>query len=245
MTGEAAQQSSGPRWLPSLLAEAVVVILSILIAFGLDAGWDAHRERQELNLDLASILEEVATSRIAVSERIESYEKIVSGTEALLAAMESSQESSMVTIPDTIAYLAGLLPTLNPRMSVLESFIASGRLAVVSDRQLRQKLAGLPGKIEDAVKPIERQRDVFFSVHQVELGRDFDIAPVIRFVRLPNFGSRSALPSLGDVAYPNRIPVRNHTRSRLAGVQGTLAGLRALVEDLRAIEALIADRVRS
>jgi hypothetical protein len=160
------------RKLRDLLAESVVVVLSILIAFGLDAWWESQRERQNLALDLERVLEEVSAARAAVITQVGSYRRIVAGSEALLAEMDASRDAPTVSVPDTLAYLASLLPTLNPRMSTVEAFLGSGRLATVADRDLRAALASLPGRMEDAVVPIERQRDVFFSVHQAELGRE-------------------------------------------------------------------------
>jgi hypothetical protein len=217
----------------------VVVVLSILVAFALDAWWDSRGEREELELDLVSVLEEVSATRARVASRVVAYEQIVRGTEALLEVMDANGEAPAVVIRDTIAFLATSLPTVNPRMSALGGFIASGRLASVEDRELQARLRELPGQLEDAIRELERQRDVFFSVHQVELGRDFDMAPIVRLVTTVSLPNSEPMPTYADVRYPNRILVRNHTRDRLFSVLQTLDSFQRLASDLVGTEDML------
>ena len=222
-----------------LLLESLVVVISILIAFGLDAWWDSRQARQAFELDLDAVAGEVASTRAEVLGSALAFARSVAGTEALLDAMEAAGSAETVVVPDTIAFLGNTLPSLSPRMSALESFISAGRLADLEDQELRARLGALPRRMEDAVAEVERQRDVFFSVHEAEVGRDFDMAPIYRLV-----GSRpgrdAALPSHGDVRYPNRVLVRNHTRSRLQGLGNALAHLTALADELQVLERLLA-----
>ena len=228
----------GPR-LGYLVVEAAVVVLSILVAFALDAWWDSRGDREDLELDLVSVLEDVSAMRARVVSRVIGYEQIIAGTEALLEVMDANGEAPAVVIPDTIAFLATSLPTLNPRMSALEGFISSGRLATVEDRQLQARLRELPGQLEDAVRELERQREVFFSVHQLELGRDFDMAPIVELVMAVSLPSSEPMPTHGDVRYPNRVLVRNHTRDRLFSVRQTLNGFHRLAGDLGDTENML------
>ena len=222
-----------------LLVESVVVVLSILVAFALDAWWDSRGEREDLELDLVSVLEEVSATHARVVSRVVGYEQIVEGTEALLEVMDANGEAPAVVIPDTIAFLATSLPTLNPRMSALGGFISSGRLATVEDRELQAKLRELPGQLEDAVRELERQREVFFSVHQVELGRDFDMAPIVRLVMAVSLPNSEPMLTYGDIRYPNRVLVRNQTRDRLFSVRQTLDSFHRLDGELSDTESML------
>ena len=125
---------------------------------------------------------------------------------------------------------------------VTAGLIASGLLASIEDPELRSALGRLSGEMEDAVTEVERIRSVFFSVHSPELGREgFDIAPITRLVEAGGeIQEGEPLPTIGQVRYPNRVTVRNHTRTRRVVVQGTVRGFGALAEELAAIEAQIA-----
>jgi len=226
-----AQASLGGRGY-KLLTEGVVVVLSILIAFGLDAWWDARQQASELRQELTNVLVEAENKRSDVAAKTRLLEGVVGGASVLLEVMDAHPGDPWVLVPDTVAYWASRLPTLNPRMSALDGLIASGLLPSIADPDLRSALVRLNGEMEDAVTELERMRSVFFSVHSLELGREgFDIAPITRLVDLP---------TMGQVRYPNRVTVRNHTRERRVVVQGTLRGFRALAEELAAIEAQIA-----
>ncbi len=225
-----------------LLAEGVVVVLSILTAFGLDAWWDGRQQASELRLELTNVLREVEDKRNDVVAQTRLLEGVVRGATALLEVMDAHPGDPYIVVDDTLAYWASRLPTLNPRLSALDGLIASGMLASIEDPELRSALGRLNGEMEDAVTEVERIRSVFFSVHSPELGREgFDIAPITRLVEAGGeIQEGEPLPTTGQVRYPNRVTVRNHTRTRRVVVQGTLRGFRALAEKLVAIEAQIA-----
>lgn len=225
-----------------LLAEGVVVVLSILTAFGLDAWWDGRQQASELRLELTNVLREIEDKRNDVVAQARLLEGVVRGATALLEVMDAHPGDPYVLVSDTVAYWASRLPTLNPRLSALDGLIASGLLASIEDPDLRSALGRLNGEIEDAVTEVERMRSVFFSVHSSELGREgFDIAPITRLVEAGGeIQEGDPLPTMGQVRYPNRVIVRNYTRERRVVVQGTLRGFRALAEELAAIEAQIA-----
>jgi hypothetical protein len=236
-----AQASLGRRGY-KLLTEGVVVVLSILIAFGLDAWWDGRQQASELRQELTNVLVETENKRSDVAAQTRLLEGVVRGANVLLEIMDAHPGDSWVLVPDTVAYWASRLPTLNPRLSALDGLIASGLLASITDPDLRLALVRLNGEMEDAVTELERMRSVFFSVHSLELGREgFDIAPITRLVEVGGeIQEGDPLPTMGQVRYPNRVTVRNHTRERRVVVQGTLRGFRALAEELAAIEAQIA-----
>lgn len=228
-----------------MVLEGVVVVLSILIAFALDAWWDGRQAASELNRELTNVLSEVRAKRTDAFAQIREFERAVDGATALLEVMDEDPESAFVVVPDTVAYLANRLPTLNPRLSALDALITSGLLASIEDPALRSALGRLKGDVEDAIAEIERIRSVFFSVHEPELSRQgFDNAPLIHLVEVGGqLQPGDPLPMETLVQYPNRLIVRNQTRTRRVVVKGTISRFRVLAEDLAAIEALLADYV--
>jgi len=228
-----------------LLAEGIVVLLSILIAFALDAWWAGRREASELNRELTNVLGEVRDKRTDALAQIREFERAVDGATALLEVMNVDPERAYVVVPDTVVYLANRLPTLNPRLSALDALITSGLLAAIDDPALRSALGRLNGDVEDAIAEIERIRSVYFSVHEPELGRQgFDNAPLIHLVEVGGqLQTGDPLPMEVLVKYPNRLTIRNQTRTRRVIVQGTISRFRVLAEELAAIEALLADYV--
>lgn len=228
-----------------MVLEGVVVVLSILIAFALDAWWDGRQAASELNRELTNVLSELRAKRTDAFAQIREFERAVDGATALLEVMDEDPESAFVVVPDTVAYLANRLPTLNPRLSALDALITSGLLASIEDPALRSALGRLKGDVEDAIAEIERIRSVFFSVHEPELSRQgFDNAPLIHLVEVGGqLQPSDPLPMETLVQYPNRLIVRNQTRTRRVVVKGTIRRFRVLAEDLAAIEALLADYV--
>lgn len=136
----------GRRW----IVEGFVVVVSILIAFALDAWWDARSARQDLAADLRGVADELVDNRDALAIRIDGYREIVSSIDYLLSLDSVRARDGAVTVADTILFRSFVTsPTTDPSMGVLDALIASGRIALVEDLSLRRFLAGFRTRIED------------------------------------------------------------------------------------------------
>ena len=133
-----------------LFWEALVVVGSILTAFALDAWWDAQAARSDLRRELESVAQELDGNRAALAERLDGHEDLVRSIEEMLRQIGARGSRSEVEFADSIMYRAFVTsPTTDPSTGGLDALIASGRIALLRDPELRRFLAGFRNVVED------------------------------------------------------------------------------------------------
>lgn len=124
-----------------IAAEAAAIVLSILMAFAIDAWWDERRERIEEREVLLGLKSEFSRYRddLAISIDIQANVLLLT-SELIVATRLGSWESEVHSIDVALIYLS------DPKShdfggGVLDALISSGRLEIISDNDLRVKLA--------------------------------------------------------------------------------------------------------
>ncbi|MGD8278814.1 MAG: hypothetical protein PVH00_12335 [Gemmatimonadota bacterium] len=230
------------------LVEGLTVVLSILLAFSLDAWWSGRELRSEVVEDLLSIDQELEGNAERVRYQLDLMSRIVSAGDVLLADMDARPGSRTLPVPDTIAWfvLLGISPTFDASLGGIEALIASGRLSAVRSRELRTRLAGLAGEILDAVEEQYINRDLEYDRMQPILAPVFDRAPLFRVA--PDFFDERVpgrpVQGTGTIRVPNSLELRNVIRSRNGNMGTALVEMRGLLQSLGEIHELIATEVR-
>ena len=125
-----------------LLAEAVAIVASILMAFSVDAAWSRHQEAgQEARLR-ERLAEELQANLAFVEGSVRAYASLYAHAAELTELLGSSNESELVSIPNHL--IASLF--FNPEWSGLETATAdglqsSGRLGLFSDLTVSESVA--------------------------------------------------------------------------------------------------------
>ena len=136
---------------PRPLVEGLIIVVSILLAFGIDAGWDAFRERADARQRLQSAQEEL----LAVGPQLEvgaNYQRrVVEATQELARLIESVPEGEVVTTPDTLWAAALAIPDVGVPTEAVEALSAEGALSHVQSRSLRDSLGAWPSYLVDAL----------------------------------------------------------------------------------------------
>lgn len=136
-----------------LTAEAVAIVLSILMAFAIDAWWDSRSERaaERSAIDRLIVEFEYNLAELGVSKK--RHEGALAATEQLLALTGPERNG-----PHSDATAGKLLldcfqnPTLEPRLGTVSSLIASGDLHLLRDTRLQGMLTEWPALAEDLVE---------------------------------------------------------------------------------------------
>lgn len=136
--------------LPRLITEAAVIVVSILLAFALDAWWDERQEQARVEEVLDAVADEfeaeiaVLDSIIAGNEReYEEYLLLIDATDPDEPSLsEDSIRAWGEREPDEDIYESAF--------GTLATLISSGGLEQIPDLELRRSLAGWPAHVEDA-----------------------------------------------------------------------------------------------
>ena len=131
------------------ILEGLVILVSILLAFGIDAWWDATRERAQAYERLRSAQEELSGVGPRLLEEANQQERIVVASRELMRLISAVAEGEVVETPDTLwaATLTvpeGVVPTV-----AVDALASTGALAYVRSRTLRDSLGAWPSQVVD------------------------------------------------------------------------------------------------
>ena len=200
------------RFLPRLLLEGVVVVASILIAFGLDAWWADVQLTREVAEELDGIDRELEENVILVQFQSDMMRRKVAASRAI-TDIAAEGAGSLVSVPDTLLWLAiDPTPTLNASLGGIDAITASGRLQAIRLPELRVRLAGLRGIIEDAVEEQLVARDLQESQIRPRISASADLRPLHdigdRFWSQARIPGRS-VDGRGSVDVPSDLELQN------------------------------------
>ena len=134
-------------WRPKLrwfAAEFVVVVTGILMAVAINAWWANAQERAEEREALYALRTEFEAARETIAAYRSYQGRILTSVGAISDSLHQALASgaSQTTVADTALALARVPPTTSVQLGSLESLVASGRLGIVQDRELRSALGG-------------------------------------------------------------------------------------------------------
>ena len=141
------------------LVEGGVILVSILVAFSIDAWWDSRIEQQREREQLISMLAEFRADLNgldSVLSSIQGHAQIIDTQIALLSAAGDEP----IRVPGPFLGSAITWRTLDVSTSALNALMASGDLNLLRNTELRASLAGFPAFLSD-VREDENVAQVF------------------------------------------------------------------------------------
>lgn len=134
------------------LVEAVVITLSILLAFSIDAWWDGIQERRTDRVHLETVLRELQTTEALLDDAIRLHAR----SQDLALEVLSVTSAGQLTIPvDSLESLVVSLWNsyeINPPTGALQAAILSGTIARLEDVHLKDQLLGWDGLLADLLE---------------------------------------------------------------------------------------------
>lgn len=242
------RESTRIQW-RRLLAESVAVVLSILLAFAIDAWWDARQESGRERDLLAGLRTDFESSRPGLEGRLILARRMAAGTVELLDRIEARESSREVLVPDSLilAVLGG--PTYEPATNTLDAALASGEIELLESAELRTELANWRRLLSDTREDELEVRRVTNEQLVPELARSVDLGPffsrVLAWSGGDPYGAGRRIPDGREPAPAPavRLPVTTEMIGALAlrrfYVEFAAADLAELLESLERVLALI------
>ena len=135
-----------------LSVEAAAIVVSILLAFAIDAWWDERQERAEEREVLESLYAEFEANRDEVASVISFHDREIRSIETL---MELRQNEILALPAETVAEMLGSLAiarTFDAVRGSVDALHGSGKLGILRDRELREALTTFVNVVDDAVE---------------------------------------------------------------------------------------------
>lgn len=142
-----------PKTWVRLMAEAVAIVFSILLAFAIGAWWDARQLREQEAAALRSLRVEFTQNLRVLDGAVDHHRRSIESGERLLA-MGSGQEAvaPRPTLDSLIMAASVDFATYESNSSTLNDLLSSGRLGLIRDDTLRAALAIWPTAVEDVAE---------------------------------------------------------------------------------------------
>ena len=140
--------------------EAVVIVLSILLAFAIDAWWDERQETVQTERMLQSMAEDFRSNLTEAREVIERH-RTRRELVTRLAGMDDAQIRALPADSFGVYYAALYDPrSFDPATATIDALVGSGDLDLVEDEELRLLLSRFLNVVRDSEEEEEWMQDV-------------------------------------------------------------------------------------
>ena len=147
-----------------LLLQALSVVASILLAFAIDAWWDARTEGAEKNELLTAFRKELVQQREALKEELVYQRASRDNTKLLLAACAAGRyEDTDKKLDHRLADLMWF-SSATVSSGVLDGLLQGGRVTAVEDETLRRTLTVWPSWISALEAVSSQEHETFTQV---------------------------------------------------------------------------------
>lgn len=181
------------------MVESVAIILSILLAFSIDAGWDAFKERNQEEAFLVALRSDFVETRTRVKESTDRHMRYIDAARQLLGfhggdTPDIEPEALEQLLTDVFFSFTTLYLPSGSR----DALFASGDIEIIKNEELRAMLAAWPSVVADAAED-----DVFISNDVMT-----NLAPYLQskvrsrnVMRLSNTEAAKNIPRIESVNY--------------------------------------------
>lgn len=189
-----------------ILLEGVVIVLSILLAFAIDAGWEERQERRAETEILRALSAEFEAYEQRFIRRSAFYEQT---SEQIVWFLDEAEflPSEVERLDQALLAFVGV-PTLEIGSGVDAELVASGRVSLISDLTLRRLVSTWQGLLAETT-----DNEVVVRQYATE-------------VVIPYLASRQV-----PIGRASRIPRQSDWRLAVASEAEALAAYRALASD--------------
>ena len=156
-----------------VLLEGVVIVGSILLAFGIDAAWEERQEREDTERHLRALIREVRQTQDEIRFEIQGVERSRSGTADVLELMRSGDPNVR---PEELADAIGRsmnVGIFTAQQPVLTTMLTSGELLEFGDDTLLSMLGRWRADVEHLrvdAEHLERNREEVVFERAVAIG---------------------------------------------------------------------------
>ena len=194
-------------WL-RVFVEGVVIVASILLAFGIQAWWDGRQDDLLVRSGLAGVLEELDAVRARLEFDGSIHQRMLLNTQALQSLLESAAVGQTLAVPDTL--MVGLFEQYvsDPPTAMVAAFITAGHADKLLDDTLRRSLLSWIAQLQDQRADQTRASEYGSLELQPYLRAEFDVLRVQRVLRALTRDELASSPGGGRLATNIRVSPR-------------------------------------
>lgn len=181
-----------------LLVEGSAVVLSILLAFAIDAAWEQRQEEKADLVQLTGLYQELQSHKILLAEAIKGHRRTTEFGFELLDLI--SPEPSVDGSERISELLNGLMNfyQINAPFGSLNTAISSGTIARMQDVELASALASWPTIVDDLLEEQRTSAGLLITNLYARLGELVSMRDVynLRFMNPNGRGTDELIPEV-------------------------------------------------
>jgi len=133
------------------IVESVAIILSILLAFAIDASWDKMKERNQETAFLVSLLNDFKETRSRIDESIIAHKRFIDLAGQLLSFHGDDRRNiEPEALEEMLSAVFFNWESLYLPSGSRDALFASGDIEIIDNEELREMLAAWPSVVDDA-----------------------------------------------------------------------------------------------
>jgi len=133
------------------IVESVAIILSILLAFAIDASWDKMKERNQEKAFLVSLLSDFKETRSRIDESIIAHTRFIDMARQLLILHGDDRRNiEPEALEEMLSAVFFNWESLYLPSGSRDALFASGDIEIIDNEELREMLAAWPSVVDDA-----------------------------------------------------------------------------------------------
>jgi len=143
-----------------LVIEGLVIVISILLAFSIDAWWDQQRETRDAEDQVARVTAELRASVTRLEYQDQSLDQATQAAREFLASM--GPDTASLSTQELGAMMSRIygVPTLSLSRSAAQDFLSSGQLTGGRWVNIRLELAEMLSNVQSAESNSTELRDM-------------------------------------------------------------------------------------
>lgn len=186
-----------------LLAEAVLIVLSILLAFAIDAWWDGRQERARRLELLQALRSDFAAPGVALDEAVENAVNDAARTGGYLDVVAGDQAVGR----DSLLYLLDGISAITffePSTASYRTALSTGSVDLIRSPSLLQAFSEFDLALESYDLHLALSGEMFYlgATHDLRRAMGGYQAPLAERSRIPGFEYRHLVPADFDLRSP-------------------------------------------
>jgi len=233
------------RW-PRVFAESALIVLSILLAFAIEAGWSYRNDRVAETEALQGLRDDFTDNLARLAESRMEHTEIRDAAIRVLALTGPTVEAPPDLVMDSLVMTLIGGPKVFAVTATYDALIASGRIDLVRSSSLRRELATWSAALADLG---EEEREAFSQMDQRLLPFLWDYVPIVTLDinTLEDYADVDVQPSRFSRRYRDLLRSRrfeNHVEERMNSSRRSIARLAEVEANTKTVLAVVEGELR-
>ncbi len=170
-------QNRFSKYLLYAIGEIILVVIGILIALQINSWNKDKQDRRQEALILTQLLNEYQSNLTQIKDKIEIREITVNSCLSLLQYRKMDQNQVVGDSVDAHLLRVTIRPTFDPRLSVTNELINSGKLYLLENVKLRNEVSAFSSSLSElseeelAIFNLTEERLIPFLIENYQIGR--------------------------------------------------------------------------